>query len=101
MSYNKDMGLAHEQEVPKREEAKEPWTIRRLFPFAGATSAIAKTFTNPFDVLLGFLIVVVSVAELAGRHVSWFLWVLTVLILLVDLAERHKKEQKPEEKPKS
>lgn len=94
------MGLAHEQEVPKKVEEREPWTFRRLFPFGGAASAVAKTFTNPFDVLLGFLIVVVSVAELSGKHVSWFLWVLTVLILLVDLAERRKVVAPKEKEPK-
>lgn len=98
------MGLAHNQEVPKKkEETTEPWTFRRLFPFAGVASNFSKTFTNPFDVLLGFLIFVVSVAELLDRHVSWLLYALTVLILLVDLAERNKvatpKEGKEPAKP--
>lgn len=82
------MALTAQQDIPKKSETQEPWTFRRLFPLAGAVTSITKVFVNPFDILLGFLVLVVGIAELIGHQVSWMLWVLTVLILIADITER-------------
>ena len=83
------MGLAANQEIEKKPEVHEPWSVRRLFPFAAVSSAITKTFTNPFDILLGYLVFILGIVELIGRHVSWVFWGIVVLILIADVAERH------------
>ena len=83
------MGLTRDQQIPdKKNEEKSEWSFRRLFPFAGAMTSISKVFVNPFDILLGYLVVILSIAEVLGRHVSWFLWLLTTLIFFADLVER-------------
>ena len=83
------MPLAADQELPvKPKEKSEPWTTRRLFPLTAAVSAFSKTFTNPFDVMVGFLIFIIGSSELFGRDVSWMLYVFTAFLLLVDLGVR-------------
>lgn len=94
------MALTNQQDIPEKPRASEPWTFRRLFPFKGAISVFTKTFTNPFDMLLGYLVVILSIAEVFGRRVSWFIWILTFLIFIADLAERRIWEtREPEKKP--
>ncbi|KKT20016.1 MAG: hypothetical protein UW07_C0044G0014 [Candidatus Nomurabacteria bacterium GW2011_GWF2_43_8] len=95
------MALTAQQDIPNKPEVKEPWTFRRLFPFAGAVSAITKVFVNPLDILLGFIILVIGLVELFGRHVSWGFYILAILILVSALFERHVNlflDTKPEEK---
>lgn len=82
--------MAQSQEVPKRKEEKEGWTFKRLFPMSATVSTLTKTFSNPFDVLLGYLVAVIGIVELLGRHVSWTMWVFSSFILLAALYERHK-----------
>lgn len=95
------MALTSEQNIPSKPEVHEPWTFRRLFTFAGAVTALTKSFVNPLDVLLGYLVFILGISELIGNRVSWFFWVLTLLILLCCVLERHtgllsdaKKEEK-------
>ena len=95
------MGIAASQEIPQKPEEKSEWTFRRLFPFGGAVTSISKVFINPFDVLLGYLVFILGIAELSGRKVSWMMWVFAVFILLSALLERHKAEiSKPKEEVK-
>lgn len=96
------MGLAHEQELPPKtdEQPKSEWSFRRLFPMKAAVSSIAKNFTNPFDALLAFLVLVIGVAELTGRHVSWMVFALSSLVLFADVVERQKVPPVKEEKKK-
>jgi hypothetical protein len=97
------MALTAQQNIPEKPIVSEPWTFRRLFPFAGAVTTLSKVFINPFDVLLGYLVFILGAAELLGRHVSWFFWVFAILILAADIFERHTgipSDTKPEEKPK-
>lgn len=91
------MGLTANQNIEKKPEEKSEWTFRRLFPL-GAISSLSKVFVNPFDVLLGYLVVVLGIAVLAGRHIEWMFWVLTILILFADLISR-RTEVVPEVKP--
>ncbi len=83
------MALTAQQDIPKRPEEKSEWTFRRLFSF-GAVSTLAKTFVNPFDVVLGYLVFIAGIAELFGRHVSWFYWVFTIAVLAASVWERVK-----------
>ena len=94
------MGLAQNQEVPNKPEVREPWTIKRLFSF-GAVTTLAKVFVNPLDILFGYLVFILGIAELFGRQVSWFIWAFTVMMLIAIVFERHfgtptniKKEEK-------
>lgn len=89
------MALTSQQQIPKRPEEKQEWTFRRLFGLGGAATAVSKVFTNPFDVLLGYLLLIAGVVELLGRHVSWFFWVIIILILFVDLLERRRDVVEP------
>jgi hypothetical protein len=82
------MGLAVEQEVPLQQTEKSVWSIRKLFPFAEVTGALARTFINVFDVLLGFSILIIGLCELANREVSWFFYILTMLLLVCAFVER-------------
>jgi hypothetical protein len=82
------MGVASQQDIPNRPEVSEPWTIKRLFPFSGTVTTIAKVFVNPLDVFLAYLVFVLGIAELLGREVSLFMWLLTILILAADIFER-------------
>ena len=84
------MALTAQQDIPNKPKGdSEPWTVRRLFPLAALTSAISKTFVNPFDILLSFSILVIGIAELIGRHVELGFWVLVILLVIADLLERH------------
>lgn len=87
------MALTNEQSIPDRPVVKEPWTVRRLFPLSVITS-ISKVFTNPLEILLAFLIIVLGIAELIGRHVSWFYFVLTILILTANVLKSYRREEK-------
>ena len=89
------MGIAQNQDVPKVKEVEQPWTFKRLFPFGGVVTSFTKVFVNPFDVLLGYLVFILGIAELFGRQVSWFMWVFATLILLADVFERLDLEETP------
>lgn len=83
------MGLATEQKIATKEHEKSEWSMRRLFPLAAISNALAKTFISVFDVLLGFSVLVIGVGELVRGEVSWPLYVLTVMLLVTAFAERH------------
>ena len=83
------MALTNQQDIPNKPEVREPWTIRRLFPFAVIASTISKAFVNPFDILLGFTIFVIGIGELFNRRASWEFYALAVIVLLVTLFEKH------------
>jgi len=82
------MGIANQQDIPNKLETREPWTFKRLFSF-GAVTTLAKVFVNPFDVLLGFIILVIGLVELLNRHVSWGFYIIAILILIASVFERH------------
>jgi hypothetical protein len=92
------MGIASKQELPQRPVEKAPWSFKRMFPMAAMVSSFSKTFINPFDILLGFLVFVVGINELLEHRVSWMLWVFIILILLADLLERYKEQIAPSKK---
>lgn len=89
MWYNKQMALTNQQDIPSKPEVREPWTFKRLFPFVAAVTSFTKVFVNPFDILLGYLVVVLSIAELLSIHVSGLIWTFAVLLLTADLLERN------------
>lgn len=100
------MGIAEQHNIPVKKVESEPWSMKRLFPFANAVSAFSKTFVSPFDILLGFLIFIVGISELIGHRVSWSMWVFITLILLATLLERYiappaVESKKEKTKPKS
>lgn len=82
------MAIASEQNIPEKPVASEPWTVKRLFSF-GAITTLAKVFVNPFDILLGFIVFFIGLAELLNRHVSLGLYLLAILILAASIFERH------------
>ena len=82
------MALTADQDIPNKPEVRESWSFRRLLSF-GAANTLVKVFGNPFDVLLGFVVFILGIAELLGRQISWGFWVFAILILLADLLERH------------
>lgn len=83
------MALTSSQDIPEKPKVSEPWTIRRLFSFSGIAKSFTKIFVNPLDVLLGYLVFILGIAELIGRDTSWFLWVFAILILAASIFERH------------
>lgn len=82
------MGMTSEQELPLKKTEKSEWSVRRLFPFADVSKAIAKTFTNVFDILLGFATVTLALSELLNRETSVFFYILTILFLFCSFMER-------------
>ena len=95
------MALTEQQDILQKPVVKEPWTMRRLFPFLGTASAFAKVFANPFDMMLGFLVLVFGLTELLGREVSWMFLAFSVLVLAANIYERRKSPEpvgKPEVK---
>lgn len=95
------MALTNDQDIPEKpKQIPEPWTFQRLFPLKATVSALTKSFTTPFDILLVFQILIIGTSELIGRQVSWMLYLLTALILIADVVERQKKELPLKEKKK-
>lgn len=95
------MALTEKQDIPaKPTPPSEPWTFRKLFPFKATVSSITKSFTNPFDILLCFLILIIGISELIGHQASWMMYVLATSILTADVVERQKvlPEKKKEKK---
>lgn len=80
--------MAERQELPTKTIEKSEWSVRRLFPFTAVAKSFAHTFTNIFDVLLGFSVLTICVAELLNKDVSWLLYVLTMLLLFIAFIER-------------
>lgn len=83
------MPLTNNQDIPEKpRQASEPWTIKKLFPFKATVSALTKSFTNSFDILLCFLVLIIGVSELIGNKISWMLYILTTFILVASLIQR-------------
>lgn len=93
------MALASEQNIPKRPEPTEPWTFKRLFDFGGI-STVSKVFTNPLEVLLGWVVFVVGLAVLIGRPAPVVFYILSLCILASVVYERSRKGAEPVSKPK-
>lgn len=81
------MGLTNNQELPNKPEVKDSWSFRKLLNISQITSAISKIFVNPVEILSGYMILIVSLAEIVDRS-SWFLRTLTILSLMAFIAER-------------
>lgn len=83
------MGIALNQNIPdKKRPESQPWSVKRLFPLSGMVASITKTFVSPLDILLGYLILIIGLIEVRGKHTSWPMFLLTILILLFDVWER-------------
>lgn len=92
------MALTNEQKIPdKPKQPDQPWTFKRLFPLSAITS-ITKVFKNPYDVLLGYLVLILGIAELLGRHTSWYAWVFAFLLLFASFTEGQPADVKEEKK---
>ena len=92
------MGLAKEQDIKKKSMVSEPWSVRALFPVKAMASAISKTMVSLFDFILAFLVIIISLTELIGHHVSWAMWIFTTLIFLTVFSEHNKEKVNPKEK---
>ena len=80
---------------------KQPsgWSIRHLLSLGGSFGKVVATF-NPFEFILLTMILISGIAEIMGRSVSWFWYIILFLVLLVAFAQRQQKvepEKKPEE----
>lgn len=82
------MGLAANQEIEKKPEVREPWSIRRLFPMRATVSAIAKTFVSPLEILLAWVFLIVGVSVIFQRHISIAFYILALVLLLGVIFER-------------
>lgn len=82
------MPIASRIETPsKPAEVKQPWTIKRMFPFSGAVSTMIKSY-NPFEIFSAFALFITGIGELIGREFSWC-WYLILLINLVGAFSIH------------
>lgn len=81
--------MAQDLELPTKPREKSPWSMTKLFPFASAVSTVTKQFTSPFDILLGFSILVAGIIEVTGNHASWLLYVVIILLVIGALFERN------------
>lgn len=92
--------LTKDLEIPnKPTEQPQGWSIRRLLSLGGSVGKVVSLF-NPFEFILLTMILISGIAEIAGRHVSWFWYVLLVLVLLAAFAQRQRVEQPKVESPK-
>lgn len=82
------MSITENQDLPSRPEEEKKWTTKKLFPAAAIASVITKVFASPFDILLGFTILILGLIELFGRHASWGFYVLAVLLLFSSIFEK-------------
>lgn len=96
------MALTNQQNIPNKPAPQEPWTIKSLLN-SGIQTTLSKAFVNPFDILLGYLILTFGITEILNDTVSLLFWVLTIAILGASIFERNKElffEIKQKEKPK-
>lgn len=84
--------MAIQQDIKTRPVVSEPWSVKKLFPVKAMASAISKTMTSLFDFILVYLVIIISITELIGHHVSWFMWIFMILIFLAVLSERNKEK---------
>jgi len=84
--------LTNDLKLPSNtSEQPQGWSIRRLLSLGGSVGKVVATF-NPFEFVFFVMILISGFAELIGRDVSWFWYVLTVLVLLVVLWQRWRVE---------
>jgi len=81
------MAITSEQNIPTRKEPTEPWTFRRLFPLK-TVDTLTKMFVSPLEILLGYIVLILGIATLAGRTVPVLFYVLSVCLLASVLYER-------------
>lgn len=84
--------MTSQQKIPERPKEKSEWSVRNLFQLKAVSSAVIKTFTNVYDVLLGFSILVVGLSEIIGHGVSWFFYIIVILLILMSFSERRESE---------
>lgn len=89
--------LTDKLEIPnKPTEQPQGWSIRRLLSMGGSIGKVI-SFFNPFEFILLTMILISGIAEIMGRHVSWFWYLLLVLMLLAAFASRQKIVEQPKE----
>ena len=92
--------LTQKLELPKQKELeRKSWNVKQLFPFREAISILKKK-SNIYEMFATFMILVTAIAELSGRYLSYFWYVLVVLVLAEALYLRTFFVQKDEEKEK-
>lgn len=79
------MGLASKQELPPLKKESAPWSIRHLLSSAPIVASFTKSFSNPFEWLLAYMLLIIGAGELLGRHISWIFYVLTLSLFLAAL----------------
>lgn len=97
------MGIATQQEIPVKKVEGEQWTFKKLFSSNKTVETLASVFVNPFEVLLVYLVIIIGMVELLGRHVSWPMWAFTILIISAAVFERRNRvltQDKPQRKKK-
>lgn len=82
------MGITNNQDIPVEQREESKWTMRSLFPAKAMASVVSKVFTSSFEVILGVLVIVISLAELLDRDVLP-LYVLTILVASAVFYERN------------
>ncbi len=85
--------LTNNLDIPnKPTEQPQSWSIRRLISMGGSISKVISMF-NPFEFILLVMILISGAAELIGRDVSWFWYVILFVVLLVAFSSQQKVEQ--------
>jgi hypothetical protein len=92
------MGIAKEQEAPLQKIEETKWSTRRLFPFADVAKSFTKNFTSVFDVLLGVTVVMIGVAEILDRNVSFMFYLLAIVLIISAYSDKHAVAQDDKEK---
>lgn len=91
--------LTQNLDIPNKPQTSEGWSIRKLFSF-GALGKVVSLF-NPFEFTFFIMVLISGLAEILGKHVSWFWYVILFLVLLAAFASRtrlEKQVEKPAEK---
>ena len=95
------MGLTQDQNLPSQNKESSPWSSRSLFSLTAVSNTLTKNFTNPFEILLTYMILIIGIVEIIGQHVSWVFLILTIAMLVVSFLERRREPVVTKKKPKT
>jgi len=84
------MAITEQQNIPIKEQEKQKWTFRKLFPL-NTIATLIKPFSEPLDILLGYCVIVIGLSQLLKQSPSWAFFVTTILVLIANIYERHNK----------
>jgi len=85
------MGLTSQQQLPDQKKDQIKWSFKTLFD---NFSPIAKMFSTPVSICLLLSVIFIGTAELLGRDVPIYFYLLSLVMLLLASAEKQDTKNK-------